>query len=144
MSDDQSSPDKAAIPKYDMRLGPDDDGTALATYRQFIALLYQFELPAEAAARFYFGSVVYQLPRAAVSTVESVAQTLDRGPAEIARGGDQLLIWVQVKGESDANYAGRECKLRPGDVVVLDYAREIFVRAPDFASFYVMIGRNMV
>jgi hypothetical protein len=65
--------------------------------------------------------------------------------AEIARGGgDQILIWIQVKGESDVNYAGREGKLRPGDVAVLDYSREIFVRAPDFASIYVMIERNMV
>jgi AraC-like DNA-binding protein len=77
--------------------------------------------------------------------VESVAQTLSRGPAEIARGGgDQILIWLQVSGESDVNYAGREGKLRPGDVAVLDYAREIFVQAPDFASIYVMIERNMV
>jgi len=127
-----------------MRLGPDTDGTAMATYRQYIELLYTLTFPPEAAARFHFGSVIYQLPRAAVARVESVAQTLNRGPAEIARGGDQLLIWVQISGESDAEYAGRECKLRPGDVVVLDYAREIFVRAPDFASLYVMIERNMV
>ena len=59
-------------------------------------------------------------------------------------GGDQILIWVQVSGESDVNYAGRDGKLRPGDVAILDYAREIFVRAPDFASIYVMIERSMV
>ena len=88
--------------------------------------------------------MTYQLPRAAIASVDSVAQTLSRGPAEIARGGDQLLIWVQVSGESNANYAGRERKLRPGDVVILDYAREIFVRASDFAAIYVMIERNMV
>jgi AraC-like DNA-binding protein len=143
-SEDQSSSGRAGIPKYDMRLGPDTDGSAAALYRQFIELLYTLTFPPEAIARFRFHGVTYQLPRAAVASVESVAQTLNRGPAEIARGGDQFLIWAQVSGESDASYAGRECKLRPGDVVILDYAREIFVRAPDFASIYVMIERNMV
>jgi AraC-like DNA-binding protein len=132
------------VPKYDIRLGPDSDGTAIATYRQYIELLYTLTFSPEAAARFWFGSVTYQLPRAAIASTESVAQTLNRGPAHIARGTDQILIWVQVGGESEANYAGRECKLCPGDVVILDYAREIFVRAPDFAAIYVMIERKMV
>jgi len=144
MSEDQSSSGRVGVPKYDMRLGPDTDGTAIATYRQYIELLYTLTFPPEAIARFCFGSVMYQLPRGAIARVESVAQTLSRGPAEIGRGGDQILIWVQISGESDAKYAGRECKLCPGDVVILDYAREIFVRAPDFASIYVMIERNMV
>jgi AraC-like DNA-binding protein len=135
---------RAGVPKYDMRLGPDTDGAALVLYRQFIELLYTLTFPPEAIARFRFHSMTYQLPRAAVASVESVAQTLSRGPAEIARGGNQFLIWVQLSGESDVNYAGREHKLRPGDVVILDYARDIFVRAPDFASIYVMIERNMV
>ncbi|KJC56391.1 hypothetical protein UP10_34450 [Bradyrhizobium sp. LTSPM299] len=127
-----------------MRLGPDTGGAAAAIYRQYTELLYTLTFSPEAAAGFRFHSVTYQLPRAAIASVESVAQTLNRGPTEIARGGNQLLIWLQLSGESDANYAGRECKLRPGDVVVLDYAREIFVRAPDFASIYVMMERNMV
>ena len=144
MNEDQSSFGHVGVPKYDMRLGPDTDGAAVALYRQYTELLYALTFPPGGAARFRFNSVTYQLPRAAVASVESVAQTLSRGPAEIARGGDQLLIWVQVSGESNANYAGRERKLRPGDVVILDYAREIFVRAPDFAAIYVMIERNMV
>jgi AraC-like DNA-binding protein len=144
MNEDQSSSGLVGVPKYDQRLGPDTDGTAMATYRQYIEMLYTLTFPPEAADRFRFSSVFYQLPRAAVARVESVAQTLSRGPAEIARGTNQLLIWVQLSGESDANYAGRPCKLCPGDVVILDYTREIFVRAPDFASIYVMIERNMV
>lgn len=139
---DQSS--SCHVPKYDIRLGPDTEGKAAATYRQFTELLYALTFPPGAVDRFHFRSVTYQLPRAAVASTESVAQTLSRGSAEIARGTDQILIWVQVSGESDANYAGRPCKLRPGDVVILDYAREIFVTAPDFASYYVMIERKMV
>jgi AraC-like DNA-binding protein len=145
MNDHQPSSGHAGVPKFDIRLGPDIDGTGAAHYRQFIELLYTLTFPPGAAERFCFHSVTYQLPRAVVASSESVAQTLNRGPAEIARGGgDQILIWIQVKGESDVNYAGREGKLRPGDVAVLDYSREIFVRAPDFASIYVMIERNMV
>jgi AraC-like DNA-binding protein len=139
---DQAS--SVRVPKYDIQLGPDTDGKAAAAYRQFTQLLYNLTMAPEAVARFRFRSLTYQLPRAAIASVESVAQTLNRGPAEIARGTDQFLIWLQVSGESDASYAGRRCKLRPGDVVILDYAREIFVRAPDFASIYVMIERKMV
>ena len=136
---------KADVPKYDIRIGPDTDGAAARLYRQFTELLYTLTFPPGAAARFCFHSVTYQFPRAAIASVESVAQTLNRGPAEIARGGgDQILIWLQVSGESDVNYAGREGRIRPGDVVILDYTREIFVRAPDFASIYVMIERKMV
>jgi AraC-like DNA-binding protein len=145
MNDEQSSSGHAGVPKFDIRLGPDADGTGALQYRQLTELLYTLTFPPGAEARFRLHSVMYQLPRAAIASVESVAQTLSRGSAEIARGGgDQILIWLQVSGESDVIYAGREGKLRPGDVVVLDYAREIFVRAPDFASIYVMIERKMV
>ena len=145
MNDDQSSSGHAGVPKFDIRLGPDSDGTAATYYRQLTELLYTLTFPPGAAERFRLHTLMYQLPRAAVASVESVAQILNRGPAEIARGGgDQILIWLQVSGESDVNYAGREGKLRPGDVAVLDYNREIFVCAPDFASIYVMIERNMV
>jgi AraC-like DNA-binding protein len=144
MSDGQSSSGHADVPKFDIRLGPDTDGTAVLYYRQFTELLYELSFPPGAAERFRCHSVIYQLPRAVIASANSVAQTLSRGPAEISRGGgDQILIWVQVSGESDVNYVGREGRLRPGDVVILDYAREIFVRAPDFAAIYVMIERKM-
>jgi AraC-like DNA-binding protein len=145
MNDGQLSSANTSIPKFDIRMGPDADGSAAAFYRQLTELLYTLTFPPGAAERFRLHSLTYQLPRAAVASVESVAQTLKRGPAEIARGGgDQILIWAQVSGESDVIYAGREGKLRPGCVAILDYSREIFVEAPDFAAIYVMIERNMV
>ncbi len=149
MSDQSSSGHAGAghtgVPKFDIRLGPDSDGTAARHYRQFTELLYTLTFPPGAAERFRFHSLTYQLPRAAIASVDSVAQTLNRGSAEIARGGgDQILIWVQISGESDVNYAGRKGRLAPGTVAVLDYAREIFVRAPDFAAIYVMLERKMV
>ena len=142
--DDEASPGSASVPKYDMRLGPDADGTALALYRQNIELLYQLDLTPEAAARFRSHAVTYQLPGAVLARVESVAQSLRRGPTEIARGGDQLLVYAQVSGELDASFGARARKLRPGNVAILDYSREIASRSTDFAIFYLMVARDMV
>ena len=86
------------MPKFDIRLGPDTDGTAAGHYRRFTELLYTLSFPPGAAARFRFHSLTYQLPRAAIASVESVAQTLDRGPAEIARGGGDQILVFRVKG----------------------------------------------
>jgi AraC-like DNA-binding protein len=127
-----------------MRLGPDPDGAALAHYRQNIELLYQLDIASETAARFWSHAVTYQLPHAVLASVESVAQTLSRGPAEIARGGDQYVIYLQVSGELDATYAGRPRKIRPGDVAIIDYSREIVSRTTDFAIIYLMVARDMV
>ena len=73
-----------------------------------------------------------------------MAQTLSRGPDEIARGGDQLVIYVQVDGELDATYAGRERRIRPGDVAIIDYSREIVSVSTDFAIMYLMVARDRV
>jgi AraC-like DNA-binding protein len=134
----------ATLPKFDMRLEPDADGSALAAYRQNIEILYKLELDPEAAARFSAHALTYQLPHAVFARVDSVAQTLRRGPEEIARGGDQLVLYVQVEGELDSVYGGRACKVRPGDVVVLDFTREIESRATDFRAMYLTVERSMV
>src|ERR1700744_3695770 len=73
-------PSSSHVPKYDMRLGPDSDGKAAATYRQFTEMLYTLTFAPGSVERFHFHAVTYQLPRAAVSSTASVAQTLDRGP----------------------------------------------------------------
>jgi AraC-like DNA-binding protein len=141
---DQLTGISAGPPKFDMRLGPDANGTALAIYRQSMQLIYSIELAPAAAARFFFGGVTYQLPTAVFSDLASVAQTLSRGPAEIALRGDQFLIFAQIEGELDANYAGREQKVRPGDVVMIDYSREILCHATDFRMRFVMVSRDRV
>lgn len=88
--------------------------------------------------------MTYQLPHAVLARVESVAQTLVRGATEIARGGDQFTLYAQVEGELDAAYAGRERKIRAGDVAIIDYSREIESRSSDFAIMYLMVPRDMV
>ena len=88
--------------------------------------------------------MTWQLPRAVLAGVKSVAQSLARGPAEIARGGDQLVLYAQVAGELDANYAGRDWKIGPGDVAIIDYSREIVSRSTDFTIMYLMVPRDMV
>jgi AraC-like DNA-binding protein len=144
MSEGHSAPSAAAgVPKFDMRLGPDADGTALALYRQNIELLYKLDFTAEAAARFWSHAITYQLPHAVLAGVESVAQTLTRGPDEIARGGDQFVIFAQVKGEVEGTYAGRARNIGPGDVVIIDYRCEIVSRATDFGMIYLMVARDL-
>lgn len=142
--DNSTSSASASLPKYDMRIGPDMDGSALALYRQNIEILCKLDLEPDAVARFSAHAVTYQLPHAVFAKVESVAQTLRRGPEEIARGGDQFQIHVQVAGELNSVYGGRACNVRPGDVVLLDYNREIESRATDFCVMYLMVARDMV
>jgi hypothetical protein len=142
--DNPTSPGSAGVPKFDMRLGPDTEGAALAVYRRNIELGYRRDVAPEAAARFWSHAVTYQLPHAVLARVESVAQTLVRGATEIARGGDQFTLYAQVEGELDAAYAGRERKIRAGDVAIIDYSREIESRSSDFAIMYLMVPRDMV
>jgi hypothetical protein len=89
----------ARVPKFDMRLGPDTDGSALALYRQNIELLYRLEITDAVAANFTSHAVTCQLPQAVLASVVSVAQVLSRGPAEIARGGDQFVLYLQRAGD---------------------------------------------
>jgi hypothetical protein len=141
---DQMTVPSAGAPKFDQRLAPDADGVALAAYRQSMELIYSVDFTVEAAARFFFRGMTYQLPTAVFADLASVAQTLSRGPAEIARQGDQFLIYAQIEGEIDADYAGHERKIRPGDVVMVDYSREIHSRATDFRMMYLMVARDRV
>ena len=113
-------------------------------YRQNIELLYKLDFAPEAAARFWSHAITYQLPNAVLASVELVAQSLTRGPAEIARGGDQFVLYAQVKGELDAAYAGRERNIRPGDIVIIDYSREIVSQVTDFGLMYLMVPREAV
>jgi AraC-like DNA-binding protein len=140
---DEASSGLAGVPKYDMRLGPDTDGTALARYRQDVERHHQLDLPPEVAARFRSHSVTYQLPGAVLARMESVAQSLQRGPAEIVRGGDHLLVHVQVSGELEGIYGGQVRRLRPGDVAILDYSRAIASRSTDFVIFSLAVTRDM-
>jgi hypothetical protein len=45
MNEDQSSSGHVGVSKYDMRLGPDSDGAAVALYRQYTELLYTLTFP---------------------------------------------------------------------------------------------------
>jgi AraC-like DNA-binding protein len=127
-----------------MRLGPDTDGQALAAYRQNVELLYRLEFAAEDAARFYSRATTYMLPQAVLARVESVAQTLRRGPDEIARGGDQISLFVLTSGVLESVYGERERKVSAGDVVIIDYACEIESRSSEFSMIYLMMPRDAV
>jgi AraC-like DNA-binding protein len=130
------------VPKFDMRLGPDTDGQALAAYRQNVELLYRLEFAAEDAARFFSRATTYMLPHAVLARVDSVAQTLRRGPEEIAKGGDQISLFVLISGALESLYGERERKISPGDVVIIDYACEIESRSSDFGMIYLVTPRD--
>ena len=143
-SADTEPPGAAGVPKFDMRLGPDTDGHAIAAYRQNIELLYRPEFAPEDAARFYSRATTYMLPHAVLARVESVAQTLRRGPDEIARGGDQISLFVLTSGAVEAVYGERERRVSAGDVVIIDYACEIESRSSDFGMIYLVMPREAV
>jgi AraC-like DNA-binding protein len=143
-SSDAAPAGAATVPKFDMRLGPDTNGQALAAYRQNVELLYRLEFAPEDAARFHSRAVTYMLPRAVLARVESVAQTLRRGPDEIARGGDQVTLFFLTHGALQSVYGERERKVLAGDVVILDYACEIESRSGDFGMIYLMMPRDQV
>jgi len=143
-SPDAAPPPGPAVPKFDMRLGPDTDGQALAAYRQNVELLYRLDITAADAQRFYARATTYMLPHAVLARVESVAQTLRRGPDEVAKGGDQISLFVLTEGALESVYGERERKVSPGDVVIIDYANEIESRSSDFGMIYVVMPRDDV
>ena len=55
--------------------------------------------------------------------LSGTAFTMTRGPAVVARGGDQLLIILQLEGSVDTDYAGQRGRREAGDIAISDYAR---------------------
>ena len=61
--------------------------------------------------------------RASVCRVTSRAQSVRRGPAELAHGGQALFVNLQLHGSGTARQDGRAARLEAGDVVVVDSRR---------------------
>lgn len=57
-------------------------------------------------ARFTLATRTYPTPRAILMRCQGTAFTMTRGPAMVARGGDQLLILLQLEGSVDTDSAG--------------------------------------
>ena len=74
-------------------------------------------------ARFTLSTRTYPTPRATLMRCQGTAFTMTRGPAMVARGGDQLLILLQLEGSVDTDNAGQRGRREPGDIAISDYAR---------------------
>jgi AraC-like DNA-binding protein len=95
-------------------------------------------------ARFTLATRTYPTPRAVLMRCQGTAFTMTRGPAMVARGGDQLLILLQLEGSVDTDSAGQRGRREPGDVAISDYARPFHAAATDYVNLMLVLPRDTV
>ena len=95
-------------------------------------------------ARFTLSTRTYPTPRAILMRNQGTAFTMTRGPALIARGADQLLIFLQVEGSVDTDCGGRRVRIEPGDVAIFDYARPFRSAVTDYVNLMIIVARESV
>jgi AraC-like DNA-binding protein len=95
-------------------------------------------------ARFTLSTRTYPTPRAILMRCQGTAFTMTRGPAMVARGGDQLLILLQLEGSVDTDNAGQRGRREPGDIAISDYARPFHAAATDYVNLMLVLPRESV
>ena len=95
-------------------------------------------------ARFTLSTRTYPTPRAILMRCQGTAFTMTRGPAMVARGGDQLLILLQLEGSVDTDNAGQRGRREPGDIAISDYARPFHAAATDYVNLMLVLPRECV
>ena len=95
-------------------------------------------------ARFTLSTRTYPTPRAILMRCQGTAFTMARGPAMVARGGDQLLILLQLEGSVDTDNAGQRGRREPGDIAISDYARPFHAAATDYVNLMLVLPRESV
>jgi len=95
-------------------------------------------------ARFTLATRTYPTPRAVLMRCQGTAFTMTRGPAMVARGGDQLIILLQLEGSVDTDSAGQRGRREPGDIAISDYARPFHAAATDYANLILVLPRDSV
>ena len=114
-------------------------------FRDNVTPLYAASLPHPSEeARFSLSTRAYATPRAIVRRCQGTALKLTRGPAQIARGADQLIIYLQIEGSVDRDYAGRRGRLEEGDVAIIDYTRPSHSVSTDHANLQIAAARESV
>src|SRR5580692_6336617 len=114
-------------------------------FRDNIAPLFAVSLPdVSEEARFSFSSRAHATPRAILRHCQGTALTMTRGPAQIARGADQLLIYLQIEGSVDQDCVGRRGRLEKGDVGIVDYTRPSRSVGTDYANLAIAAARESV
>jgi AraC-like DNA-binding protein len=113
-------------------------------FRDNVTPLYAVSLPDPSEeARFSLSTRAYATPRG-MRRCQGTALTMTRGPAQITRGADQLLIYLQIEGSVDQDYAGRRGRLEAGDVAIGDYTRPSHSVATDYANLAIAAARESV
>jgi AraC-like DNA-binding protein len=112
-------------------------------FRATLSHLYTVSLPDPSdEARFTLSTRTYPTPRAVLMRTEGTAFIMTREPGRIARGADQLLIYLQREGSCDTDCAGRRGRIEPGDVAIFDYARPFHSVTTDYRNLMVVLARE--
>jgi AraC-like DNA-binding protein len=114
-------------------------------FRDAVTHLHTVSLPDPSEeGRFSLSTRTYATPQAILMRCQGTALTMTRGPALIARGADQLLIYLQTEGSVAKDYAGRRARLEAGDVAISDYARPSHSVATDYQNLMIVLARESV
>jgi AraC-like DNA-binding protein len=114
-------------------------------FRDNVTPLYAVSLPDPSEeARFSLSTRAYATPRGILRRCQGTALTMTRGPAQITRGADQLLIYLQIEGSVDQDYAGRRGRVEEGDVAIGDYTRPSHSVGTDYANLAIAAARESV
>jgi AraC-like DNA-binding protein len=115
-------------------------------FRDTVTHLHSVSLPDPSEeARFTLSTRTYATPRGILMRCQGTAVIMTRGAAMIARGADQLLIFLQTEGSVDRTYAdGRRARLEAGDVTICDYARQSHSVASDYGNLMIVLAREGV
>ncbi len=69
---------------------------------------------------------------------------MTRGPALIAHGADQLLLYLQCEGSVDTVCGRRRGRIEADDVAIVDYARPMHSVATDYGILEIVLARESV
>ena len=114
-------------------------------FRDTFAHIYTLSLPAPSEeTRFTLSTRTYQTPRAILMRSQGTAFIMTRGPALVARSPDQLLIYLEIEGSCDNDWAGRRGRVETGDVQIVDYARPFQSATTDYSNLIIILARESV
>lgn len=112
-------------------------------FRDAVAHIYAVSLPDPSEeARFTVSTRTYHAPRAILMRSQGTAFIMTRGPALVARSPDQLLIYLELEGSCENDWAGRRGRVEAGDVQIVDYARPFHSVTTDYVSLIVIVARE--
>jgi len=114
-------------------------------FRESFAHIYTVTLPSPSEeARFTLSTRTYHTPNAILMCSQGTAFIMARGPAMVARRADQLLIYLELEGSCDNDWAGRRGRVEPGDIQIVDYARPFRSVTTDYKNLIVILARESV